>query len=83
MIVIGNFQTFDYGYLGNYERYKQPTPVQYNMKKITAPIALIYANNDAIVMKSVSILFIIKFNLKEHFVKKYIGKDICAVLHYI
>ncbi|XP_025261729.1 lipase 3-like [Camponotus floridanus] len=50
--ITGNFQTFDYGNLGNYERYKQLTPVKYNVKKITAPIAMFYGDNDPITLKS-------------------------------
>lgn len=53
--ITGNFQTFDYGYLDNYERYKQLTPVKYNLKKITAPIAIFYGVNDVIVPKSNSL----------------------------
>lgn len=57
LIISGNFQNFDYGRLGNYELYKQATPAKYDLKKITAPIALFYGVNDVISLKSVSIFF--------------------------
>ncbi|KAL6424437.1 hypothetical protein ACFW04_009895 [Cataglyphis niger] len=56
-IITGNFQNFDYGRLGNYERYKQTTPARYDLKKITAPLALFYGLNDVLSIKSVSIFF--------------------------
>ncbi|KAM0728120.1 Lipase 3 [Formica fusca] len=51
-VITGDFQNFDYGHLGNYERYKQTTPARYDVKKITAPIALFYSVNDAVSLKS-------------------------------
>ncbi|KAL6424434.1 hypothetical protein ACFW04_009895 [Cataglyphis niger] len=51
-IITGNFQNFDYGRLGNYERYKQTTPARYDLKKITAPLALFYGLNDVLSIKS-------------------------------
>ncbi|XP_070148822.1 lipase 3-like [Polyergus mexicanus] len=51
-VIRGDFQNFDYGRLGNYERYKQPTPVRYDLKKITASIALFYGINDVLSLKS-------------------------------
>ncbi|XP_019872675.1 lipase 3 isoform X2 [Aethina tumida] len=45
----GKFQQFDYGYLENLERYGQTEPPQYDLSKVTAPVALFYANNDWLV----------------------------------
>lgn len=42
----GNFQSFDYGSAENMNRYGQVEPPLYNLDNISAPIALIYANND-------------------------------------
>ncbi|XP_072763179.1 lipase 3-like [Anoplolepis gracilipes] len=58
-MMTGKFQNFDYGYLGNYERYKQRTPIEYNVKKITAPIALFYGANDPISLKT-NVLYLYK-----------------------
>ncbi|XP_011860849.1 PREDICTED: lipase 3-like isoform X2 [Vollenhovia emeryi] len=44
-----NFQKYDYGEAENYKRYKQKTPPSYDLKKITAPIALFYSGNDMVV----------------------------------
>ncbi|EFN89157.1 lipase 3 [Harpegnathos saltator] len=49
---VDNFQSFDYGSEGNNERYKQKTPINYDLSKITAPIALFYASNDAVVAET-------------------------------
>ncbi|CAH1402310.1 unnamed protein product [Nezara viridula] len=40
------FQQFDYGYVGNLERYHQRNPPEYDLSKITTPIMLHYASND-------------------------------------
>lgn len=42
----GNFQNFDYGTEGNMKRYGRELPPSYNLKKISAPVALFYAQND-------------------------------------
>ncbi|XP_014598773.1 PREDICTED: lipase 3-like [Polistes canadensis] len=44
----GNFEAYDYGYEGNVINYKTPKPPIYNVKKIVAPVALIYGLNDAL-----------------------------------
>ncbi|XP_029174648.1 lipase 3-like isoform X2 [Nylanderia fulva] len=51
-VITGDFQDFDYGYLGNNKRYKQATPMKYNLKKVTAPLALFYGANDLITMNN-------------------------------
>lgn len=51
-MIAQKFQTYDYGYDGNYEHYGQATPIMYDLKKITAPLALLYGANDLIVLKS-------------------------------
>jgi len=40
------FTKFDYGPDGNQERYGQPTPPVYDMSKVTAPVALVWGEND-------------------------------------
>ncbi|XP_032674155.1 lipase 3-like [Odontomachus brunneus] len=49
---VDNFQTYDYGPVGNYEHYKQKTPISYDLKKVIAPIVLFYSINDKIVRKT-------------------------------
>ncbi|XP_055716022.1 lipase 3-like [Phlebotomus papatasi] len=41
-----HFRQYDYGLLGNMEKYKSTTPPDYPLEKITAPIALFYSEND-------------------------------------
>ncbi|XP_014477144.1 PREDICTED: lipase 3-like [Dinoponera quadriceps] len=47
-----NFQSYDYGPVGNYEHYKQKTPITYDLSKVTVPIALFYSSNDLVVRKT-------------------------------
>ncbi|XP_054716028.1 gastric triacylglycerol lipase-like [Uloborus diversus] len=42
------FQKYDYGKKGNMKHYNQTTPPQYDVSKITAPVALIWSMNDAL-----------------------------------
>jgi hypothetical protein len=51
----GKFLYYDYGKL-NMAKYKQPTPPEYNLQSVTAPVALFYGNNDPYVDRTVSIL---------------------------
>lgn len=44
----GNFQLYDHGDKDNYRIYKQKGPPVYDLKKITAPVFLIYGKNDAL-----------------------------------
>ncbi|XP_018375756.1 PREDICTED: lipase 3-like [Trachymyrmex cornetzi] len=46
------FQAYDNGYFGNYKKYGQMTPIMYDLKKITAPLALYYSVNDLLAPKS-------------------------------
>ncbi|KAG5329383.1 LIP3 Lipase, partial [Acromyrmex heyeri] len=46
--VTKKFQTFDYGYFGNYKQYGQMTPIMYDLNKVTAPLALFYGANDVL-----------------------------------
>lgn len=59
MIVADKFQTYDYGYLGNYKHYRQATPIMYDLKKVTAPMALFYGANDLLSPKLVRSLLIL------------------------
>ncbi|XP_011163180.2 lipase 3 [Solenopsis invicta] len=43
-----DFQNYDYGTNENYKRYKQATPPKYDLKKVTAPIVLLFAEKDTI-----------------------------------
>lgn len=45
-IVSGYFRHFDHGMLNNIRKYGRFTPPSYDLKKITAPVALFYAQND-------------------------------------
>ncbi|XP_018368468.1 PREDICTED: lipase 1-like isoform X2 [Trachymyrmex cornetzi] len=51
-MVTKKFQAYDYGYIGNYKHYKQATPITYDVKKITAPVAIFYGGNDLLALKS-------------------------------
>jgi len=42
----GKFRMYDYGYFGNKKRYGSGSPPDYDLKKITAPVALHYGDND-------------------------------------
>ncbi|XP_055952419.1 gastric triacylglycerol lipase-like [Argiope bruennichi] len=42
----GKFGKYDYGKRGNIKRYGQDTPPQYDLTKITAPVALMWSLND-------------------------------------
>ncbi|KAF5293144.1 hypothetical protein FQA39_LY13754 [Lamprigera yunnana] len=43
-----SFQKYDFGESGNLERYGQAIPPIYNISKITAPVALVYSDNDVL-----------------------------------
>ncbi|KAJ8672695.1 hypothetical protein QAD02_003955 [Eretmocerus hayati] len=45
-MVSGRFQAYDHGPLLNYEKYSRKTPPSYNLKQVTAPVAIFYGNND-------------------------------------
>lgn len=42
----GKFRQFDYGLIRNIIKYKQLTPPNYDLSKVTAPVALHYSDND-------------------------------------
>lgn len=42
----GHFRQYDYGLEKNLFKYKRSTPPDYNLKKVTTPVALYYAHND-------------------------------------
>lgn len=48
-IASGHFRHFDHGLLNNMRKYGKFTPPSYDLKKITAPVALFYALNDWLV----------------------------------
>lgn len=47
-IITGEFKAFDYGFSGNMAHYGRSEPPAYDVRKITAPVALIYGKNDAL-----------------------------------
>lgn len=47
--VTDKFRQFDYGLIGNLKRYNKLTPPDYDLSKVTAPVALIYSSNDKLV----------------------------------
>ncbi|XP_011695500.1 PREDICTED: lipase 3-like, partial [Wasmannia auropunctata] len=51
-MITQKFQAYDYGYIGNYKKYGQMTPITYDLKKVTAPLALFYGANDLLAAKS-------------------------------
>ncbi|KAI4500662.1 hypothetical protein M0802_004254 [Mischocyttarus mexicanus] len=50
-IIAENFKQYDYRYENNFKQYKQDEPQEYDLTKITTPVALIYANNDTFIHK--------------------------------
>ncbi|XP_011706875.1 PREDICTED: lysosomal acid lipase/cholesteryl ester hydrolase-like, partial [Wasmannia auropunctata] len=50
-IMTEKFQAYDYGYLGNYKQYGQMTPIMYDFKKVTVPLALFYGAHDFLAPK--------------------------------
>ena len=46
LYVSGNFESYDYGELGNWQHYGQATPLDYDLKKVTAPTAIFKADAD-------------------------------------
>lgn len=48
LINSGRFQQFDHGEVENLKRYNQATPPDYNLSNIKAPVALYYAESDAV-----------------------------------
>ena len=79
MIVAEKFQTYDNGYFDNYKKYGQMMPIMYDLKKVTAPLALYYSVNDVLAQKSVKtlLLFLCKIYFygrnqgKQFFIKNY------------
>lgn len=53
-----NFQNYDYGYEYNMKLYKQRVPLEYDLTKISAPVALIYGKKDILVSDKVIFLFL-------------------------
>lgn len=56
MTIAGDFRSYDYGNLDNDERFERTTSMKYNLKRITAPLALFYGNGDPFATKTVSFL---------------------------
>lgn len=44
--LLGKFRQYDYGILGNMNKYGQLFPPDYDLGKITSPVALYYGSND-------------------------------------
>lgn len=52
----GKFRQYDYGLVGNLLRYRRINPPDYDLSKVTAPLALYYSDNDWLSAVRVSIL---------------------------
>lgn len=44
--VSGKFRQYDYGLFGNLKKYGSLTPPKYDLSAVTAPVYLLYSNND-------------------------------------
>ena len=42
----GDFHRYDFGTEGNLEKYGQEQPPQYNVSRVTTPVAIYYSSND-------------------------------------
>ena len=49
------FKKFDYGEKDNLVHYGQPTPPKYDLKKVTAPVGIIWGQNDFLAVPEVSL----------------------------
>nr|CAH7737116.1 unnamed protein product [Callosobruchus chinensis] len=47
LIKSGQFQRYDYGFFGNMAKYRQHSAPNIDLSKVTAPVAIFYAPNDA------------------------------------
>lgn len=45
-LIVGHFRQYDHGFLGNIKLYRQITPPDYDLTKVTAPGYLFHAYND-------------------------------------
>lgn len=54
----GKFRKFDYGRKQNLEKYGTADPPEYDLSKVTAPVAFYWGENDWLGAKPVSILYI-------------------------
>jgi len=48
------FQHYNLGHKKNLEKYGQPEPPEYDLRKVTSPIVLYYSKNDRVVDSGVS-----------------------------
>ncbi|XP_067005697.2 lipase 1 [Anabrus simplex] len=55
LIKSGKFQQFDFGPEENQQRYRSSTPPEYNLKMVTAPVAIHYGQTDKLVSDQDSI----------------------------
>lgn len=53
IIILGKFRKYDYGLLGNIAKYGQSFPPDYDLSKITSPVALYYGPNDQFISVTV------------------------------
>jgi len=49
------FQHYDLGHNKNLQKYGQPKPPEYDLRKVTSPVVLYYSKNDRVVDNGVSI----------------------------
>lgn len=73
-MILGRFEKFDYGPEKNMVVYGSEIPPEYDLKKVTAPVALYYGKNDLLVDTRVSYIL---GKLRKY--KKY---NILKILHH-
>ena len=42
----GTYKAYDFGFFGNFLKYGRPSPPDYALSKVTAPVAAFYSDND-------------------------------------
>lgn len=61
MLILGKFQQYDYGLIGNLERYKQLSPPEYDIGKINVSVTIFHSKNDWLSSDKVSSLKLLNF----------------------
>lgn len=60
-LLSGTFKQYDWGPKENMRRYHSKKPPEYNIKNITAPVAIFYGETDAFVTKEVKSVNLYEF----------------------
>lgn len=61
--VLGYFRKYDNGYFLNMVRYKRMAPPEYQLERITVPVALFYGKNDFLSTVEVNVSVACKINI--------------------